>query len=93
MFALLGGRFDGNFAHFGFVLMVQIAVVSRNVDIYFAACFENCRREFFGFIVSFSSPCDIVGVTKGVDIQNVDVGGCKEEVLDEGCEHVPWIEE
>ena len=34
-----------------------------------------------------------MGVAEGVDVEDVDVGGCQEEVLDEGGEHVPWVEE
>lgn len=34
-----------------------------------------------------------MGVAEGVDVQDIDVGRCEEEILDEGGEHVPWVEE
>jgi len=33
-----------------------------------------------------------VGVTEGVDVEDVDVGRCHDEVLDERGKHVPRIE-
>ena len=59
----------------------------------FAAWFEVCRGQFLGFVVAFRAPGDVVGVAEGVDVEDVDVGGCEEEVLNEGCYHVPGIEE
>lgn len=34
-----------------------------------------------------------MGVAKGVDVKDVDVGRCEKEILDEGGEHVPRIKE
>lgn len=34
-----------------------------------------------------------MGVAEGVDVEDVNVGGCQGEVLQEGGEHVPWVEE
>ena len=79
----------------------------RNVDCGFAV-FEVDGGELFGFVVAFGAPCDIVSVAKGVNVENVDVGGCEEEVLEElgrsarelrrSCvgtyrgEQMPWVE-
>ena len=40
-------------------------------------------RQFFGFVVSFGTPGYVVGVAKGIDIEDVDVSWGEEEVLDE----------
>ena len=41
---------------------------------------------------AFRSPRDVVPVTKGIDIEDVGVRGCDEEVLRVRCDHVPWIQ-
>ena len=92
-FALLRWGFNHDFAHFGFVLSVKVAVVGGDVDVDFAAWFGGYGAEFFGLVVAFGSPCDVVGVAEGVDVEDVDVGWGEEEVLEEGGEHVPGVEE
>lgn len=69
------GGFDCNGAHFGVVLGVQVAVVLRDVDVYFASGFEVCGRQLLGFVVAFCAPGYVVGIAEGVDIENIDVGG------------------
>lgn len=83
----------GEDAELGFVLRVEIGVVRWDCDVDFAAGFEVCCRELFGLVVTFCSPCDVVGVAEGVDVEDVDVGGSQEEVLDEAGCHMPGIEE
>ena len=34
-----------------------------------------------------------MSIAEGVDVEDIKVGGSEKKVLDEGCEHVPWIEE
>lgn len=78
--------FDGEFGEFRFVLRVEVAIVLRDVDIDFAAGFEVCRGKLFGFVVAFCAPGYVVGVAECVDVEDVDVGGGEEDVLDElGC--------
>ena len=51
------------------------------------------RGQLGGFVVAFGAPGDVVGVAEGVNVEDVDVGWGEEEVLDEGGEHVPGVEE
>jgi len=76
-------RLFGNLAHLGFVLRVQVAVILRDVDVDFAAGLEVGDFEFWGFVVTFGAPGDVVGVAEGVDVEDVDVGGGEKEVLEE----------
>lgn len=88
------GGFGADDAHFCVVLSVEIAVVLRDVDVDFAAWFEVGTGELFGFVVAFGAPGYVVGVAEGVDVEDVDVGGGKEEVLDElfvGCQNGGWL--
>ena len=66
-------------------MRVEVAVVLRDVDVDFAAGFKVCDFEFGGFIVAFGSPGDVMGVAEGVDVEDVDVGGGQQEVLEELC--------
>lgn len=52
-------------------------------DVDFASRFEIGGGEFGGFVVALGAPGDVVGVAEGVDVEDVDVGGGEEEVLDE----------
>ncbi len=79
---LLFGSFSSDGTHFGIILCIEIAIILRNVDIDFAAWFEICRREFLGFVVTFGTPSDVVGITEGIDVENIDVSGCQEKVLE-----------
>jgi len=92
-FALLGWGLHNDLAHLGLILSIQVAVVGGDVYVDFTARLECRRRQLLGLVVSFGTPSDVVGVTEGVDIENVDVGGRKEEVLNEGGEHVPRVKE
>ena len=80
-------------AQLGLVLGVQVCVVGGDCDVDFAAGFDVGCGQLFGFVVSFGAPCDVVGVAEGVDVEDVDVGGSQEEVLDEAGCHMPGIEE
>lgn len=75
--------FDGEFGEFRFVLRIEVAIVLGDVDVDFAAGFEVCGGQFFGFVVAFRAPGYVVGVAKGVDVEDVDVGWGEEDVLDE----------
>jgi len=55
----------------------------RDVDVDFAAGLEVGDFEFWGFVVTFGAPGDVVGVAEGVDVEDVDVGGGEKEVLEE----------
>lgn len=77
------GRLFGNLAHLGFVLRVQVAVVLRDVDVDFTAGLEVGDFEFWGFVVAFGAPGDVMGVAEGVDVEDVDVRGGEEKVLEE----------
>ncbi len=77
------GCLFGDLAHLGFVLRIQVAVVLRDVDVDFAAGLEVGDLEFRGLVVALGAPGDVVGVAEGVDVEDVDVGGGKEEVLEE----------
>ena len=90
--ALLFGSFGGEGAHLGFVLCIEITIVGGNIDVDLSARLESCGWKLFGFVVTFGTPCDVVGVTEGVDVENIDLGWREEKVLDEGGEHVPWVE-
>jgi hypothetical protein len=65
----------GEFREFGFVLRVEIAVILGDVDVDFAAGFDGCGAKFFGLVITLCTPCDVVCVAKGVDVEDVDVGG------------------
>lgn len=67
----------------GFVLRVEIAVVLGDVDVDLAAGLQVGGRQFLGLVVALGAPGDVVGVAEGVDVQDVDVGGREEDVLDE----------
>lgn len=80
-------------AKLGLVLGVEVCVVGRNCDIDFAAGFDVCGGQLLGFVVTFRTPCDVVSVAEGVDVEDVDVCRRQEEVLQEASGHVPRIEE
>ena len=80
-FDLLGG-FGSEGTQLRVILVVQIAVVLGNANVDLTAGFGVRRRELFSLVVTLGAPGDVVGVAEGVDIQDVDVGGGKEEVLD-----------
>lgn len=91
---LFGGNpFGGESADFRLVLGIEIRVVGGNGDVDFAAGFQIRGWQFLRRVVAFGAPGDVVGVAEGVDVEDVDVGGGEEEVLDEGGEHVPGVEE
>lgn len=69
--------------HFCIVLRVKVAVVLGNADVDFASGFKVNLFQFRRFVVAFGAPGDVVGVAEGVDVKNIDVRRCKEEVLDE----------
>ena len=77
-------------AHFAFVLGVEIPVVFRYGDVDFAVRFDIDAVKFWGFIVAFCAPAYVVGVAKGVHIEDVDVSWGKGEVLEELCCSVRW---
>lgn len=79
---LLLGWLVREFHQFGLVLRVQVAVVLWDVDIDLAAGFQVSRRQFLGLVIALGTPCDIMGVTERVDVQNVDVRGGEQDVLD-----------
>ena len=77
----------------GLVLSVKICIVGGNGNLDFATWLEGYGGEFFGFVITFGAPGDIVGVAESVHVQNVDISRSKKEVLQEtGC-HVPRVEE
>jgi len=85
--------FGGEGAQLGLVLGVEVGVVRGDRDVDFAAGFDVCRGQLLGLVVSFRTPCDVVGVAEGVDVEDVDVCGCQKEVLYEASSHVPGIQE
>lgn len=64
-------------------MCVQVAVILRDVDINLTAGLQVSRGQFLGLVISLCTPGDIVSVTEGVDVENVDVGRGQEDVLDE----------
>lgn len=66
---------------FGFVLAVQILLISRDGDIDLPARLQRGRRQLLWFIIALCTPSDVVGVAEGVDVEDVDVGGREEQVL------------
>jgi hypothetical protein len=54
-----------------------------DVDVDLAAGLEVGRGQLFGFVVSLSTPCDVVGVTESINVENIDVGWREQDVLDE----------
>jgi hypothetical protein len=91
--ALGGLPFGLEGAELGLVLGVEVCVVGGDGDVDFAAGFDVGCGELFGFVVALCAPGDVVGVAEGVDVEDVDVGGGKEEVLQEAGGHVPGVEE
>lgn len=87
------GVFHGELAEFLLVLRVQVRVVGGDGDIDLAAWLQIRGGEFFRFVVAFGTPGDVVGVAEGVDVEDVEVRRGEEEVLHEGCDHVPGVEE
>lgn len=75
------------------VLAVQVMIVSRNSHVDLAAWFCGGTAELLWLVIALGSPCDVVGIAKGIDVEDVDVGRGQEEVLYKAGEHVPWIEE
>jgi hypothetical protein len=80
-------------AEFRLVLGVEVGVVGGDCDVDLAAGFYVCRGQFLGLVVALCAPGDVVGVAEGVDVEDVDVGGGEEEVLQEAGGHVPGVEE
>jgi hypothetical protein len=80
-------------AEFRLVLGVEVGVVGGDCDVDLAAGFDVCRGEFLGLVVALCAPGDVVGVAEGVDVEDVDVSGGEEEVLQEAGGHVPGVEE
>jgi hypothetical protein len=64
----------GELGDFGFVLSVQITVILGDVNVDLATGLEVSGGQFLGLVISLSTPGYIVGVTEGVDVENVDVG-------------------
>lgn len=79
---LLGGL-HGELGKLRIILVVQIAVVLRNVDVDLTAGLEVRGGQFLGLVISLSTPCDIVGVAEGVDVEDIDVGWREQDVLNE----------
>lgn len=88
-----GDPFGAEGADLRFVLGVEVRVVGGDGDVHLAAGLEIRGGEFLRGVVALGAPGDVVGVAKGVHIEDVDVGGGEEEVLEEGGEHVPGVEE
>lgn len=80
---LLLNRFLRDLAHLGVVLGVEVAVILGNIDVNFAARFEVGDFKFGRFVVAFSTPSDVVGIAESIDIEDVNVGRGKEQILDE----------
>lgn len=62
---------------------VKITIILRDVDVDLATGLQSRRRQLLGFVVALGTPCDVVGITEGVNVENVDVGWGEEDVLDE----------
>ena len=71
--SLLDGCFDHNLPHLSLVLGIEIRVVRRDVDVYLATRLEVGGRQLLSFVITFCTPCNIMGITEGVDVENVDV--------------------
>ena len=80
---LLFDRFVHENAQFSFILGVEVSIILRNIDVDFSSRLHSCRAEFLSFIVAFRTPGDIVGVAECVNVEDVDVGGGQQKVLDE----------
>ena len=77
------GGLGGDDAHLGVVLVVEVAVVLGDGDVDLAVGLQLHARQFLGFVVALGTPGYVVGVTEGVYVEDVEVGGGEEEVLDE----------
>ena len=73
MFLFFFGGFDGEKAEFFFILVVEIAIVLRNCNVDFAAELDVNFVQLGGFVVAFSTPCYVVGVAEGIDVENVNI--------------------
>jgi len=89
LFVLCGDDLDflgclgGNDAHFGVILIIEVAVVLGDGDVDFTVGLELHAGQFLGFVVAFGAPGDVVGVAEGVNVEDVEVGGGEEEIMDE----------
>nr|POF01296.1 hypothetical protein CFP56_21244 [Quercus suber] len=97
---LLGGDdflrcliFGAEHAQLVFVLGVQIGIVGWDGNVNFATGFCVGCWKFLRLVVTLSSPSNVMGVAEGIHVQDVDISGREEEVLDEGGKHVPRVEE
>lgn len=73
----------GELGELGFVLGIKVTIVLGDVNVDLATGLEVGRGQFLGLVISFGTPGDIVGVTEGVDIEDVDVGWREQDILDE----------
>ena len=85
----LGCEFD----KFGFVKSIQVPIILRNQNIDFAIGFDVSRREFLSLVIPLGSPSDVVGVAKGVDIEDIDISRGEHDILEKTGDHMPWVEE
>lgn len=75
---------DREGVHLELVLLIEIFVIRGNVHVGFAIDRGDCTiLDGRGDVGALGTPRDIVCVTKGVDVEDVNVGGREEEVLDE----------
>ena len=80
-FRLLG-RFGSDSTHLSIILCVKIAIILRDVDINFAAWFQIGGWKLLGFVIALGTPSNVVSVAESVDVEDVDVGRCEEEILE-----------
>lgn len=64
-------------------MSVEISIVLRDVDVDLSAGLGVRRGQLFGLVITFRTPSYVVGVTEGIDVQDVDVCGSEKDVLDE----------
>lgn len=67
--------------HLRFILCIQVPVVLRDIDVNFTARLQIRDLELRCFVVAFSTPRDVMGVAKSINVENIDVSRCEEEVL------------
>lgn len=85
------GGLCGELYQLGLVLSVQVTIILGDVDVDLTARLQSRRRQLLGLVVTLGTPCDIVGIAESVDVENVDVGRGKEDVLDELELMLAWL--
>ena len=65
------------------VLAVEIVVIAGDGNVDFTTWLGDGRGQLLRLVISLGTPCDIVGVAEGVDVEDVDVCWREQDVLNE----------